>query len=728
MDLGGDQMATEVGKLKIKGRGGPFDAVQKSERRLKQVVEAAPNAMVMIDAKGKIDMVNAQTEKLFGYQRDELLGQAIEMLVPERFRPHHPELRTSYFGKPASRPMGAGRDLYGLKKDGSEFPIEIGLNPIETEDGTMVLSAIVDISSRKRLEERFRQVVESAPNAMVMINVEGRIEMVNAQTERVFGYERMELIGQPIEMLVPQRFRPNHPELRGSFFTKPQSRPMGAGRDLYGLKKDGSEFPIEIGLNPIQTDSGMMVLSAIVDISSRKRLEERFRQVVESAPNAMVMINGGGLIEMVNAQTERVFGYDRKDLLGNPIEMLVPERFRKNHPGLRGSFFAKPLSRPMGAGRDLYGLKKDGSEFPIEIGLNPIETEEGPMVLSAIVDISSRKRLEERFRQVVESAPNAMVMIKADGTIEMVNAQTERVFGYERGELLGQPIEMLVPERFRKNHPGLRGSFFTTPVSRPMGAGRDLYGLKKDGSEFPIEIGLNPIQTEEGTMVLSAIVDISDRKHKEERIHAALKEKDVLLGEIHHRVKNNLQIVHSLLGLQTSSITDELVIGMLRESQNRIRSMALIHQTLYESKDFARVDFRNFLESLVPTLISSYGVGSERIKLKINSVEVLLPINNAIPSGLIVNELIANSLKHAFPRDRQGQITIDLAHTSPETVRLAVSDDGIGIDDSKDLKDPSTLGLQLVTMLVDQLGGTLAIRRANPTRFELQFPLEKSPS
>ena len=170
---------------------------------------------------------------------------------------------------------------------------------------------------------------------------------------------------------------------------------MGAGRDLYGLKKDGSEFPIEIGLNPIETEEGTMVLSAIVDISARKRLEERFRQVVESAPNAMVMIGRTGLIEMVNAQTERVFGYYRKELLGKPVEMLVPERFRPTIPGC-GLVLCKPVSRPMGAGRDLYGLKKDGSEFPIEIGLNPIETEEGTMVLSAIVDISARKQLEDR--------------------------------------------------------------------------------------------------------------------------------------------------------------------------------------------------------------------------------------------------------------------------------------------------------------------------------------------
>jgi PAS domain S-box-containing protein len=401
----------------------------------------------------------------------------------------------------------------------------------------------------------------------------------------------------------------------------------------------------------------------------------------------------------------------------------VPDRFRRNHPSLRNSFFSAPVSRPMGAGRDLYGLRKDGSEFPVEIGLNPIETEEGSMVLSAIVDISSRKRLEERFRQVVESAPNAMVMINHRGVIEMVNAQAERVFGYERREMLGQSVEMLVPDRFRRNHPSLRNSFFSAPVSRPMGAGRDLYGLRKDGSEFPVEIGLNPIETEEGSMVLSAIVDISDRKHKEESIQSALREKDILLGEIHHRVKNNLQIVHSLLGLQSTNIKDEIVLGMMQESQNRIRSMALIHETLYKSKDFARVDFRSFLDMLVPTLISSYAVGNERIAVSINSGEVLLPINAAIPCGLVVNELISNALKHAFPRDTKGGIAIELSHDGPATVILSVSDSGVGISETFDITRTATLGLQLVTMLTGQLAGELTIRRSHPTRFAIRFPI-----
>jgi PAS domain S-box-containing protein len=335
------------------------------------------------------------------------------------------------------------------------------------------------------------------------------------------------------------------------------------------------------------------------------------------------------------------------------------------------------------------------------------------------------RKSEERFRRVVEAAPNAMVMISASGQIEMVNAQAERMFGYSREELLGTDVEMLVPVRFRNHHPNLRRSFFSGPISRPMGAGRDLFALRKNGTEIPVEIGLNPIETEDGLMVLSAIVDISDRKQKEERIQMALKEKDILLGEIHHRVKNNLQIVHSLLDLQSSRIVDQTVLDMLRDSQNRVRSMALIHQTLYQSKDFARVDFRLFLEALVPTLISSYSAATERLTLRIETGDVQLPIKAAIPCGLVINELIANALKHAFPDGRAGEIGIDLTMDGDDHILLSVSDDGIGIADGMEIEQTDTLGLQLVNLLADQLGGTFTIRRRDPTRFLMRFPVER---
>jgi PAS domain S-box-containing protein len=242
--------------------------------------------------------------------------------------------------------------------------------------------------------ELFRQVVEAAPSAMVMADRDGRIVLVNAQAEKLFGYVRDELLGYSVDRLVPERFRSAHPGYRRTFHDDPKSRPMGGGRDLFALRKGGSEFPVEIGLNPVTTDEGVFVLAAIVDITERKRLEERFRQVVEAAPNAMVMVDRAGLVVLVNAQTEKLFGYTREELFSKTIETLVPERFRAGHHTYRAMYFDDMKPRLMGTGRDLYGRRKDGSEFPVEIGLNPVTTSEEVFVLAAIVDITERKRAE----------------------------------------------------------------------------------------------------------------------------------------------------------------------------------------------------------------------------------------------------------------------------------------------------------------------------------------------
>ncbi len=453
--------------------------------------------------------------------------------------------------------------------------------------------------------------------------------------------------------------------------------------------------------------------------------EEMMHLAVEASPNGMVITDREGTIVMVNSTTEQLFGYSRQELIGRSVEILIPKRFGYDHPSHRESYLSESKSRPMGHGKDLdlYGLRKNGHEFPVEVGLNPVETDHGLYVLAAIVDITDRKHAEEMMHLAVEASPNGMAMTNCEGIIVMVNSATEMLFGYRREELIDHPIEILIPESHRSRHPELRKNYLRQPSARAMGHGRDLYGLHKDGREFPVEVRLNPIRTPQGMMVLASVIDITERKHQEQQLMAALKEKNLLLAEIHHRVKNNLQIIDSLLGIQSDILFNESAVSVLKESQNRVKSMALIHQILYESSDFSGVDFPSVIQSLVNSLTSSYALDSSRIQVNIDTDPVFLPIDISIHLGLIINELCSNAIKYAFTEHDSGNIDIGLKYLEPAILQLYIVDNGIGIPEDFDIENASSLGLQLVHLLSEQVSAELMIQRKNPTRFILNIPV-----
>ncbi len=207
----------------------------------------------------------------------------------------------------------------------------------------------------------FRDLLESAPDPIIGVNARGRIVLVNAQTEKVFGYARAELMDQPVEILIPERVRGAHRQHRAGYLMDPRTRPMGVGLDLTGRRKDGSEFPAEISLSPLQTPDGLVVTTIVRDISDRKSADERFRGLMEAAPDAMVIVDADGHIALVNGLVEKLFGYRRNELIGRSIEILVPARYRRAHPEHRSRYFDDPRARPMAAGLDLHGLRKDGT-------------------------------------------------------------------------------------------------------------------------------------------------------------------------------------------------------------------------------------------------------------------------------------------------------------------------------------------------------------------------------
>lgn len=376
--------------------------------------EQNPDALLVLSPQGVVLEWNPAAELIFGYSQAEVQGRSVLDLIVPQGRAHEEDL----FRAEALRLGTSVQEAVRRRKDGSLVHVNVSTKAVRDADGQVLyfLSSKKDVTQlkvqrdAKLLEARFRDLLESTPDAIVMVNVTGRIVLVNSQAERVFGYPRAELLGQAVEVLLPHRYRGAHLGHRSGFFGQPRTRTMGAGLELHGLRKDGGEFPVEISLSPIDTEEGTMVMSAIRDITDRKRADQKFKDLLEAAPDAMVIVNREGHIVLVNSQAVKLFGWSRDELLGQPIELLVPQRFSARHPDHRRNFFAEPRTRSMGAGLELHGLRKDGSEFPVEISLSPLETEEGLFVSSAIRDVTERKRIKQVLRDKNLELENAALV------------------------------------------------------------------------------------------------------------------------------------------------------------------------------------------------------------------------------------------------------------------------------------------------------------------------------
>lgn len=334
-----------------------------------------------------------------------------------------------------------------------------------------------------------------------------------------------------------------------------------------------------------------------------------------------------------------------------------------------------------------------------------------------------KRQAEEKTHLIVNNAFDAIITMDADDLITTWNPRAMTIFGWTDKEAIGQKVsETIIPPQYREAHRQGLKHFLSTGKGTILNRQIEITALHRDGHEFPVELSVSPVLSGNNYIFIAIIRDITERKKTEERIQAALKEKEVLLREIHHRVKNNMQVISSLLRLQSEKLRDRREVEMLRDSQNRIKSMALIHEMLYQSMDLAHINFNDYIMDLTKGLYRAYGVDSSKIVLKIDAADILLGVDSAIPCGLIINELLSNSLKYAFPDGRKGKIDIALRKINEREIELIVGDNGTGLPADLDFRNTGSLGLKLVTMLAeDQLEGKIELDMTEGTKFRVRF-------
>lgn len=649
-------------------------ALKKSEEQFRTIFEHSLDVIVLINGSdGTIMGANEAIKDVLFHETADVVGKHVSILYPE-------DSESSPKGSlEGLRPLGAVFEAQGvLRADGTVIPMDLTATTIPWAGNTAILATFRDVSDRERVvealresEERYRTLFDQAINGIFLENEQGEILDAN--------HAALNLIGYTSEEITTTKMRdfclPNDTDMTCDTPDLPShSGPV----EMFALHRDGSRIPVEIRRRVLpKTDKHTLILSIVSDITDRKRAE---RLTIVQRDLSTRLSAASNLNDALQLCVDTALQVSKMDAAGIFLSNSDDSMDLSAYRGLSDDFVAKeshiephwPQTRLIMKGKPIYSnYTQKGLDLPAFNRNNAFRA-------VAVIPILHESRVIACF--TIASRTMAEVSESTRNALEAITVQ------------IGSAIARLKAED----------------------------ALREAHQELEVRVDQRTQELLEANKRLEQ--EITQRKLAQEGMRRSLKEKDALLQEVHHRVKNNLQIISSLLALQRTHVQDDRTLGALKDSQSRIRSMAFIHEHLYQSKDLSRIDFVEYIKDLIGALLQSYSETGARVSLKLEVEPVFLGVGTALPCGLIINELVSNCLKHAFSDGRNGEIRISLSSVRPHGYRLVVSDDGMGLPKNVNYRKSDSLGLRLVTNLTElQLHGSLEVDTGQGTNVAIEF-------
>ena len=721
------------------------ERLRNSQAFLDTVIEHSPNSMWVADEHGTLLRLNQACRNLLHVQDEEVVGKynifQDTVLAAEG---HLPQVQAVFErGAPARFVIAYDTGAVpGLKlAQTTRLVLDVGIAPIRDTQGKVINAVIqhADITERvaaeaalRASERRYRDLFENAPLAIFQSSPEGKALAVNSQFLRLFGFASPEEI-YALADIATVLFA--DPQRRSEIIRLRKENPELNEFESRYRRQDGSTFLGRLKVRTITDSMGRAVAfeGFIEDITARKQAETalaaaraHYQSLLQTASDGLHVLNLEGELIEASDSFYRMLGYAPEDPPPLHVADWDAQWTREELKGLIASFIEHPQVF------ETRHRRKDGTLIAVEINTQGIESDGQRFLYASSRDITERKRVEDALRKS-ESQLRESQQIARLGSWDLDLVTPKLDWSEETYALFDQSAADFVPsfaEFARWVHPEDRATMQTS-FDRALASDDAPYHVvvrivNDSGRQWALESFGAVRRDPEGRplSIYGTVQDVTERQRAEAALRASLLEKTVLLQEVHHRVKNNLQVIRSLLNLQANQVHEPVVLELLEVTRNRVGAMALLHENLYQSENLAQLNLGVYVASLCAQLLRAAGPVHGRVRLErhVETEKISLGLDQAVPFGLLLNELVTNALKHAFPGERSGCIRLTVARATAETVRLTVTDDGVGLPAALDPSHTQSLGLQLVQMLTKQLHGTVTFQPGLGTTVQILFP------